>query len=65
MILSDAFSFIRSLFSKGSEDLPYVKSIKFVVIERLIMTFVYILGAAVVAGMAVFLGKAERVSSFV
>ena len=43
---------------KGTEDLPYVKSIKFVVIERLIMTFVYIPGAAVVAGMAVFLGKA-------
>ena len=42
---------------KGTEDLPYVKSIKFVVIERLIMTFVYIPVAAVVAEMAVFLGK--------
>ena len=42
---------------KGTEDLPHVKSIKFVVIERVIMTLVYIPVAAVVAGIAVFLAR--------
>jgi hypothetical protein len=40
---------------KGTEDLPYVKSAKTVIIERTIMTLVYIIGAAVVAAMAVWI----------
>jgi hypothetical protein len=40
---------------KGTEDLPYVKSAKTVIIERTIMTLVYIIVAAVVAAMAVWI----------
>jgi hypothetical protein len=42
---------------KGAEDLPYTKSIQFVVIERGIMTLVYLPVAAVVAGITVFVGR--------
>jgi hypothetical protein len=43
---------------KGAEDLPYTKSIKFVVIERGIMTLVYLPTAAIVAELAVLVGRA-------
>jgi hypothetical protein len=42
---------------KGTEDLPYTKSIQFVAIERGIMTLVYLPVAAVVAGITVFVGR--------
>ena len=42
---------------RSRPSLCFLKSIKFVVIERLIMTLVYIPVAAVVAGIAVFLSK--------
>jgi hypothetical protein len=38
---------------KGCEDLPYTKSIKFVLIERGIMTLVYLPVAAIIAKIAV------------
>lgn len=43
---------------KGTEDLPYVKSVKRVIIERVIMTLMYIPVAAVIAGMVLFVSKA-------
>jgi hypothetical protein len=42
---------------KEAEDLPYTKSIKFVVIERGIMTLVYLPTAAIVAELAVLVGR--------
>jgi hypothetical protein len=43
---------------KGAEDLPYTKSVKFVIIERGIMTLVYLPVAAIVAELAVLVGRA-------
>jgi hypothetical protein len=43
---------------KGAEDLPYTKSVKFVMVERGIMTLVYLPVAAVVAEIAVLVGRA-------
>jgi hypothetical protein len=43
---------------QGCEDLPYAKSVKTVMIERGIMTLVYLPIAAVVAEIAVLVGRA-------
>jgi hypothetical protein len=42
---------------KGAEDLPYTKSVKAVLIERGIMTLVYLPTAAAVAQIAVLVGR--------
>jgi hypothetical protein len=42
----------------GCEDLPYTKSIKSVLIQRGIMTLVYLPVAAIIAEIAVFVGRA-------
>jgi hypothetical protein len=41
---------------QGTEDLPYTKSVKFVLVERGIMTLVYLPVAAIVAELAVLVG---------
>jgi hypothetical protein len=41
---------------QGTEDLPYTKSVKFVLVERGIMTLVYLPIAAIVAELAVLVG---------
>jgi hypothetical protein len=43
---------------QGCEDLPYTKSVKFVIIERGIMTLVYLPVAAAAAGIAVLVSRA-------
>jgi hypothetical protein len=43
---------------QGCEDLPYTKSVKTVMIERGIMTLVYLPIAAVIAEIAVLVGRA-------
>jgi hypothetical protein len=43
---------------QGCEDLPYTKSVKTVIIERGIMTLVYLPVAAVIAEIAVLVGRA-------
>ncbi len=43
---------------RGAEDLPYTKSVKIVLIERGIMTLVYLPVAAVIAELAVLVGRA-------
>jgi hypothetical protein len=43
---------------QGCEDLPYAKSVKTVMIERGIMTLVYLPIAAVIAEIAVLVGRA-------
>jgi hypothetical protein len=43
---------------RGCEDLPYTKSVRLVMMERGMMTLIYLPAAAVLAKIAVWVGKA-------